>query len=88
MEKNKELDDKNKELNVEINNLGNRNKELDGKNKILNDEINNLKIYNDKIKLELQGYNNIKLEYEKIKIEKEELNKEITRLKENVKKYY
>ena len=56
MKKNIELDDKNKELNVEINKLGNRNKELDDKNKILNDEINNLKIYNDKIKLELQGY--------------------------------
>ena len=36
----------------------------------------------------IQYDNNIKLEYEKIKIEKEELNKEITRLKENVKKYH
>ena len=47
-----------------------------------------MKTYNENIKLELQGYNNIKLENERIKKEKEDLSNEITRLKENVKKYY
>jgi hypothetical protein len=44
-----------------------------------------LKTDNENIRLELQGYNNIKLENERIKKEKEDLNKEINRLKENVK---
>ena len=54
MKKNKELDDKNKELNVEINNL-----------KIYNDKIklelqryNNIKLENEKIKIEKDELNN------------------------------